>query len=167
MVGHCRAATHGPPEHNPNNHPHVGQRSALVHNGICTNATELGREFDLDLRTACDSEAILRLVETRPDMPGGLSLALRHVKGSMAVAVYDFDADCVWLASNGGRPLWLAHVPSLRSWVFASTDNIILRGMRDAFGKGAAAKLDYLAPIPDFTPLALTSGGLVYAPSTL
>lgn len=164
IVGHCRAATHGSPKDNRNNHPHVGDRLVLVHNGICTNAEELEDKYLLDLKTNCDSEAILRLIETQPEPVIGMMLAIKEVRGSMALAVYDKKADCVWLASNGGRPLWLAHLPKLRSWVFASTDAILIKAVKDTFDKQAGTYLDVLIPVPDFTPIALTPSGLVYAP---
>ncbi len=166
VIGHCRAATHGSPQVNANNHPHIGERLVLVHNGICTNAAELEDKFLLPVSTECDSEAILRLIETMPDPLAGLNLALTEVQGSMAVAIYDSRVDCVWLTSNGGRPLWLAHLPKLRSWIFGSTDAILLQATRSTFGKDAIRKVDYLVPIPDFTPVALSPDGLIFAPRT-
>jgi len=83
----------------------------------------------------------------------------------MAVAMYDGQTDTTWIASNGGRDLWLAHLPKLRSWVFASTDSIILNAISKTFGKNIAGMLDYLAPVADHFPLALTADGGVYAPA--
>lgn len=166
FIGHCRAATQGSPKDNRNNHPHVGERLVMVHNGVCENVDDLRDKYLLDLETDCDSEAILRLIETQPPA-SGLMLAMREVKGSMALAAYDLEADCVWLASNGGRPLWIAHLTRLRSWVFASTGEIILRAMKEAFGKRADGLLDVLMPLPDYTPVALTPSGLVFSARTV
>lgn len=165
FLGHCRAATHGDPQDNRNNHPHVGQRYALVHNGIITNVEDLQDRYSLELQSQCDSEVILRLIETQADPLNGLSLALRAVRGSMAVALYDQQADSVWLASNGGRSLWLAHLPQLRIWVIASTDGIITSAVERTFGKSSLGQIDYLAPVADHVPLMLTSAGSVYAPA--
>ena len=65
VLGHVRWATHGNPKDNRNNHPHVcsGGRYFLVHNGVISNHLDITDRYGLRLRSDCDSEILLRLVE--------------------------------------------------------------------------------------------------------
>ena len=71
------------------------------------NHDDVVKRLRLRVKTECDSEVILRLVEYLDDPAIGLEQALRILDGSMAVAMLDAEQDCIWLATNGGRPLWL------------------------------------------------------------
>jgi glucosamine 6-phosphate synthetase-like amidotransferase/phosphosugar isomerase protein len=62
VIGHCRWATHGSPEENANNHPHRSGRGWVVHNGVVSNYQSLARRYELTLETACDSEALAKLI---------------------------------------------------------------------------------------------------------
>jgi glucosamine 6-phosphate synthetase-like amidotransferase/phosphosugar isomerase protein len=165
FCGHVRAATHGPPDHNENNHPFASEDNTLflVHNGVVGNHDEVADKYNLTLTTGCDSEVLLRLVESYPHRARGLAECLREIKGSMAVAVYDEYRDCVWLCRNGGRPLWLARLRGDRRWFFASTDRILFDSFKAVLGPASVKTLEYLAPIPENTPLELAPSGIVIA----
>lgn len=166
VIGHVRAATHGRPDtgDNRNNHPFVGEDGLyLVHNGVVLNHQELADKYALRCASECDSEVLLRLIETEENPVLGLSLLLREVEGSFAVAVYDQRRSVVWLCRNAGRPLWLARLERDRRWFFASTGTILLTAFRKVLGKNDV-RLDYLAPIPEDTPMALSPSGMVVAP---
>lgn len=167
FFGHVRAATHGDPlaAGNVNNHPFVSadRHLYLVHNGVVSNHEEVADKFALNLTSDCDSEVLLRLVEAYPQPSQGLTECLREVRGSMAVAVYDEQQDLVWLARNGGRPLWLARLHKDRRRFFASTDAILIEAFRKVLGPSALKRMDYLAPVPEGTPVVLTSDGRVIA----
>lgn len=158
FVGHVRAATHGDPNDNRNNHPFVSDDETLflVHNGVLSNHEDVADELSLHLKTECDSEVLLRIVETATSVPGGLRDCLRLVKGSMAIAVFDRATGFVWLTHNGGRSLWLARLRNDRRWFFASTGKILLEGIGGAISK---PKFEYFAPVPEGVPLVLTSDG--------
>lgn len=158
FVGHVRAATHGDPANNQNNHPFVSddQTLFLVHNGVLTNHEDIADDLSLYLKTECDSEVLLRIEETATSVPRGLQDCLRLVKGSMAIAVYERATGFVWLAHNGGRPLWLARLKKDRRWFFASTARILLDGIGSVVRK---PQFDYIAPVPEGVPLALTPDG--------
>jgi glucosamine--fructose-6-phosphate aminotransferase (isomerizing) len=170
FVGHVRAATHGDPlaAGNVNNHPFVSDDGNLylVHNGVVSNYEEVADKYALDLTSSCDSEVLLRLVEASPNPSQGLNECLREVKGSMAVAVYDRHRDWVWLARNRGRPLWLARLEKDRRWFFASTDAILIEAFRKVLGPSTLKRLDYLAPLPEDTPVVIAADGRVIAADT-
>jgi glutamine phosphoribosylpyrophosphate amidotransferase len=127
-----------------------------VHNGVLANHEDVADELSLKLQTDCDSEVLLRLVETATSVPRGLQDCLRLVKGSMAIAVFDKATGFVWLAQNGGRPLWLARLKKDRRWFFASTQRILLDGIGSVVRKPG---FDFLIPAPEGIPLALTPDG--------
>lgn len=148
VIGHVRWATHGVPEINRNNHPHNGRRGlSLVHNGVLVNHREVCERKGLILRTDCDSEAIIRLIETHQDPRYGLKDALRSFNGSMALALYDTVADATHLVRNDGRPLWLARLRNDRRWFFASTRQILLDAFDEVLGRNAAGQIELLFPL--------------------
>ena len=163
-VGHVRLATHGDPLDPRNNHPHVGRHLSLVHNGIVSNHRELADRHALRLKSQCDSECLLRIVEASDHPALGLDRCLREVKGSMAVALIDPRESLVWVARNTGRPLWLAKMRKDRRYFFASTASILLSAFRRVLGPHAAGRLDYLAPVAEGSPLALSPSGRLIAP---
>jgi glucosamine 6-phosphate synthetase-like amidotransferase/phosphosugar isomerase protein len=63
LVGHCRWATQGSPEHNINNHPHPCDGGWIVHNGQIRAYEQLVNLFDLYPVSACDSEVLGLLIE--------------------------------------------------------------------------------------------------------
>lgn len=166
VVGHVRAATHGKPERNENNHPFVSKDGQLflVHNGIVGNHEELADKYGLKLETECDSEVILRLIEREETTAGGLQRCLQEVEGSLAVAVYDRATTLLWLARNGGRPLWLAKLKNDKRTFFASTGQIILDALKRIIGGSALPEVESLFPIAGDSPLALSASGVILAP---
>jgi glucosamine 6-phosphate synthetase-like amidotransferase/phosphosugar isomerase protein len=135
----------------------------LVHNGVVANHEEVADKFALNLTSDCDSEVLLRLIEAYPRRLQGLSECLREVKGSMAIAIYDRKNNWVWLARNHGRPLWLARLQKDRRWFFASRETILLESFRKVLGPSAVKRMDYLAPVPEDTPLVLAADGRIIA----
>lgn len=63
LIAHCRYATAGSPEDNANNHPHAVDGGWLVHNGIVGNLGAIEATETLPFNTACDTEAIARMIE--------------------------------------------------------------------------------------------------------
>jgi glucosamine 6-phosphate synthetase-like amidotransferase/phosphosugar isomerase protein len=167
VVGHVRAATHGDPADNRNNHPFVSRdrRLYLAHNGIVTNHRELADKYALKLDSDCDSEVLLRMVAASTDPAAGLRTCLREVQGSMAVAVYDRQREVVWLARNAGRPLWLARLRDDRRTFFASTADILIDAFRGVLGSHVENKIEMLMPIGENAPLAIRSSGVIIAPN--
>jgi glucosamine 6-phosphate synthetase-like amidotransferase/phosphosugar isomerase protein len=157
---HVRWATHGSPADNRNNHPLVGHSSLyLVHNGVLTDHKGTAEKHGLKLQTDCDSELILRMVESAKHPAVGLDNALRRVKGSMAAVVYDGQRDCLYLARDAGRPLWLMRLAHDRRWWFASTREILLAAMEAVLGQGVMSKVETLFPLAAGSVHVLTNSG--------
>ena len=74
LIGHARMSTHGTEKKDINNHPHVSddQRLAMVHNGIISTFMGIASKCNLSLQSQCDSEVILRLIESRPSIVSGI-----------------------------------------------------------------------------------------------
>lgn len=149
FVGHVRMATHGHPRHHENNHPFISEcgQQYLVHNGILRNHDDVAMRLRLRVNTECDSEVILRLVEHYGDAALGLDRAMRIFDGSMAVAMLDVEQDCVWLATNGHRPLWLLRLVNDRRLFFASTRMILVNSVASVIGRQSAKRFDLLMPL--------------------
>jgi glucosamine 6-phosphate synthetase-like amidotransferase/phosphosugar isomerase protein len=139
VIQHVRAATHGVADtgDNRNNHPFVGDDDGLylVLNGVVGNDADLLDQFALRRRSECDSEVLLRIVEQAKHPPDGLATCLRVVRGSMSVAVLDARRRVVYLATNGGRPLWVCRLADGRRTFWASTAAILLTALERVLGR--------------------------------
>ena len=166
FIGHVRLATHGSASDNRNNHPHVGRRYSLVHNGVVSNFLELVDRHSLRVRSHCDSEALLRMIEDSAHPTLGLRTCLREVRGSMAVALFDSKERLIWVARNAGRPLWLARLNNDPRVLFASTAEIIITAMRRSLGGKAERQIALLLPVPADAPIAICFSGRIVAPLT-
>ncbi|MCO4761775.1 MAG: glutamine--fructose-6-phosphate transaminase (isomerizing) [Myxococcales bacterium] len=94
-IGHTRWATHGRPTE-PNAHPHVVGRVAVVHNGIIENHLELraeleadGHVFSSETDTEIFSHLIDRTVQTGVSLADAVQAATSSVRGAYAIAVLD------------------------------------------------------------------------------
>jgi len=111
-LGHTRWATHGGVTE-ANAHPHFScdGKIAVVHNGIIENYAELraglgGHTF----RSKTDTEVLPHLIEELLERSGGellraVSLALRKIHGSVAMAVMSSDAPGLLIAARMNCPL--------------------------------------------------------------
>ena len=76
---HTRAATHGSPKDNNNNHPHESEDWIIVHNGVISSRPLA----EYNYKGECDSEVLLSYIQMH-----GLQQGLAQAKGSMAIAAY-------------------------------------------------------------------------------
>ena len=148
VIGHVRWATHGAPNENNNNHPHTCRKGRwhIIHNGVIPGFQQIARRLDLHLDTDCDSEVLLRLIESVKNPGIGLELALQQTHGTLATAVLDSSNGQLWLARDDGRPLWLMRLHDGR-WFFASTKQILINAFQRVIGKSFMQHIEMLIPL--------------------
>lgn len=110
-IAHTRWATHGVPSEQ-NAHPHVYETLGLVHNGIIENYQEIKDRLLKKGHTfvgQTDSEVLVHFIyECKKEcntLLQALSLALKQVKGSYAIALIDTDDPNTLYTARSGSPL--------------------------------------------------------------
>ena len=142
---HTRAATHGKPEYNKNNHPVMGYNLALCHNGVVYNKDEVLKRYNLVAQRGVDTEAILVSLKK-----GGIDAVAKHVKGSMSISWAKGQTMYLW--TNGASPLVIGELYN-GDYIYASTDDhLMTTGLR--FRNVFDAKAGYLYK---FTPNGMTT----------
>ena len=132
---HTRAATDGDPNDNVNNHPHQGAHSVMIHNGMVWNHEALAKEQGLDMKSECDSEILLRLMEAQETMHDGIKHMFQVIddatsSASIATAVIDRrKPDRIYIARNSSGPCMLYHSKHFNCTFFVSTDIIFERAL--------------------------------------
>lgn len=108
LVAHTRWATHGKPEQNENNHPHVGGGLVLVHNGVVSNRHP-------NQKTICDSEAILKMIishdhDNEQNTTEAIKKTCEKIDGSFRIAV--MNTKCpgrIWIACDRDDPVYFGY----------------------------------------------------------
>lgn len=166
VLGHVRAATHGDPHelgNDPdetggiNNHPHWSDDLYLVHNGILPRYREIADRYSVTMRSNCDSEVLLRVIEKAPSPAEGMAACLREEPG--AIGLFDARHKTLYLGRSAGRPLWFCRLRQDRRVLIASTAAIILSALKSALGDAAADRIEMLAPLAPYFVYALTADG--------
>ena len=141
FIGHTRYSTSGPASRNRNNHPFNSQRYSLVHNGGISDWQNVVPKIGLDakMRTGCDSEMLIHLLEERNLIQNGVQHMMDSIPGSsrVAVATLGHHADLeqrLWLFRNKSNPIFILTIPQWRSIFFASTDSILDDAMKMTYG---------------------------------
>lgn len=132
LVGHCRYSTGSDPRRVENNHPFVGDRYGIVHNGVVRNVDEIVDAYDLfdaDWESETDSEVILHLMEAVGPFEDAAEEVLYSAEGRVAVAALDVENGDVCLFTNGESPLVGVYVRRWRCLVYASTSSILIRAL--------------------------------------
>jgi glutamine---fructose-6-phosphate transaminase (isomerizing) len=141
-IAHTRWATHGAPAvHNA--HPHFSHgpgavegkpgRVALVHNGIIENHDELRRQLQAKgyvFASQTDTEVIAHLVDSlyTGDLFETVKLAVKHLHGAYAIAVFHQDEPLRVIGSRAGSPLVLGVGVGEN---FLASDAMALAGVTD------------------------------------
>ncbi len=112
-IGHTRWATHGRPSE-PNAHPHVYGRVAVVHNGIIENhlalradLQEKGHTFASETDTEIFAHLIHNEVEAGKPLAQAVRSAIGSVEGAYALAVLDREAPDRVVVAKQHSPLIL------------------------------------------------------------
>ena len=130
-IGHTRWATHGKPTE-LNAHPHVGENSYVVHNGIIENYAEIKKELQDDgvtFLSQTDTEVIVHLFEknlkTSTSAFEAFSKTIDNLDGAYAILlVTTNEANTIFFAKNGS-PM-LVGINSENEKYFASSDSPLI-----------------------------------------
>jgi len=168
LIGHTRMVTNGAPSDDGNNQPVLGDRVAVLHNGIITNELLLwGRNADLHRRHEVDTELVVRLIERALASGDAFETAfadtIASIEGANTLAVLDGRTGDLMLGTANGS-LYTTSVRTPRggtALVFASEEPILRRTVRSlerrrAIPRGAATTIEQLRP---GTSLSITSTG--------
>jgi len=115
---HTRASTHGSPELNRNNHPLMGHKLALCHNGVVYNKDAVLNQFNTVAQREVDTEAILVALKS-----GGINAVAKHVRGSMSISWAKGKTMFLW--TNGKSPLVIGELYN-GDYMYASTDELLM-----------------------------------------
>ena len=121
VVGHTRLATQGHQRDNNNNHPIIGKKYVMVHNGTCSSMTRIKT---YPYKGTVDSEILLSYVEEK-----GLAKGLEGLQGSAAVAIVKEGDPLTVHLWRHNNPLWIAYDPLKKTIFFASTEDILKEGL--------------------------------------
>ena len=136
LIGHTRHTTQGSEKQNRNNHPFSGRipntRFALAHNGVLSNDDLLQKKYKLpQSKIETDSYVAVQLIERQKKLTfDSLRFMAETVSGSFSFSILD-DQNNVYLV-KGDSPLSILHFPAEKTYVFASTDEILYRSLIDS-----------------------------------
>ncbi len=130
-IGHTRWATHGKPTE-LNAHPHLGESSYVVHNGIIENYAELKKELmhnGVTFLSQTDTEVIVHLFEknlkTSSSAFGAFSQTIKEIEGAYAILlVTKSEPDSIFFAKHGS-PMILGKNSENENY-FASSDTPLI-----------------------------------------
>jgi hypothetical protein len=130
IILHTRQYTHGSPDNNDNNHPIIGNKYILVHNGI----VHTDRKYPAKGET--DSEQMLRSIEFN-----GLNKGLNKCSGWVATIFADIQnlKDFYWFA-NPTASMSAGYDTERNIWFLASTFAIINKSIIPNVGEYSIAK---------------------------
>ena len=136
-IGHTRWATHGKPTE-LNAHPHLGQFSYVVHNGIIENYQELKKELQADsvsFLSQTDTETIVHLFEKYYEITNNpfeaFEKTIERLEGAYAILlITEVAPDTIFFAKNGS-PMLIGFED--KDIYFASSDTPIIGKATEAY----------------------------------
>lgn len=133
VMGHTRMTTQGSEKKNENNHPFSGNvgktQFALAHNGVLYNDKSLRREHKLpDTKIETDSYVAVQLLEKCDDLDfDALRFMSEALEGSFTISALS-SRDELFIA-KGNNPIVIQHFPDSKLYVYASTEEILLKAL--------------------------------------
>lgn len=133
IMGHTRMTTQGNEKFNQNNHPFkgtAGTRFALAHNGVLYNDDTLRKDRHLpDTPIETDSYVAVQLLEQSGELSfSSLREMAEQLRGSFTFTVLD-ERDRLYIV-RGNNPMCLYHWPDAGLYLYASTEEILLKALR-------------------------------------
>lgn len=134
VMGHTRLTTQGDEKFNANNHPFRGTAGgvqfALAHNGVLCNDETLRRTEHLpDSPIATDSYVAVQLLEKYGSISfDSLRYMAEQLEGSFTVTVMDEMNNFYFV--KGDNPMCILHLNEIGAYVYASTEEILLDGIK-------------------------------------
>ena len=142
-MGHTRMTTQGSEKRNQNNHPFPGftgdNRFALAHNGVLFNDKALRKQYKLPVTSVeTDSYIAVQLLEQYGKVDfDSLRFMAEELEGSFTITALT-DRDELYFV-KGNNPLTIYHFPQSGLYVYASTEDILRKGLKNSrlnLGKG-------------------------------
>ncbi|WP_428737105.1 glutamine--fructose-6-phosphate transaminase (isomerizing) [Sulfurimonas sp.] len=130
-IGHTRWATHGKPTE-LNAHPHLGESSYVVHNGIIENYAELKKELEIDgvtFLSQTDTEVIVHLFEKKLKHSSSefeaFEKTVAELQGAYAILLVTKSKEDTIFFAKLGSPM-LVGVDANNDKYFASSDTPLI-----------------------------------------
>jgi len=134
VMGHTRMATQGDKSQNFNNHPFRGVAGdtefAFAHNGVMWNDKQLRKDKLIpDTYIETDSYAACQLIEAQQKLDfDSLKYMAETVEGNFTFTVLDEHNNLYII--KGSNPMCLLHFPVLGLYVYASTESIMKKALK-------------------------------------
>ncbi len=130
-IGHTRWATHGKPTE-LNAHPHLGESSYVVHNGIIENYAELKKELQADgvtFLSQTDTEVIVHQFEKNLNLTStafeAFEKTISEIEGAYAILLVTKSEDKTIFFAKNGSPM-LVGLNKENEKYFASSDTPLI-----------------------------------------
>lgn len=136
VMGHTRMATQGSELVNINNHPFPGMAGqthfSLAHNGVLTNDKTLRKKYKLPAtKVETDSYVAVQLLEQYGQINfDSLRFMAEELEGTFTITVLT-DRDELYFV-KGNNPLTIYHFPQSALYVYASTEDILRKGLKNS-----------------------------------
>ena len=136
VMGHTRMATQGSELVNINNHPFPGMAGqthfSLAHNGVLTNDKTLRKKYKLPAtKVETDSYVAVQLLSQCGQVDfDSLRFMAEELEGSFTITVLT-DQDELYFV-KGNNPLTIYHFPQCGLYVYASTEDILRKGLKNS-----------------------------------
>ena len=133
IMGHTRMTTQGNEKFNYNNHPflcHADMDFAFAHNGCLWNDKQLRKDKLIpDTYIETDSYAACQLIEAQQKLNfDSLKYMAETVEGNFTFTVLD-EHNSLYII-KGSNPMCLLHFPVLGLYVYASTESIMKKALK-------------------------------------
>ena len=132
IMGHTRLTTQGSEKQNYNNHPFEGRAGgevfSLAHNGVLSNDVLLRREHKLPpTKIETDSYVAVQLLEKLGAVTfDSMRNVAEQLNGSFTLTAMTQQH---FYFIKGNNPLCIYHYPALRLYLYASTEEILRKGI--------------------------------------